>query len=255
MAIPAGGLTVANLDAGTDRPDLARAEILAAVQKINEMLAKLPLYADGEQNGTGTQRVGLLKVGPEAAVPWASATRAVDIGSGSSIFQTSAGSTGIAKNLYTDDDGTTWRYRAVGTAQLIWLSSGGGTSVYNAPSAGGAGTVATITGRLDVSTAGAVTFGANTALHTGTVFHGRVNADGTPIRLPPGWTSSKANTGWYNIVHGKNTFNYTAVASCYNTVKASAVWSNLDSNTLRIETFDHTGVSGDIIFDFVMMMD
>ena len=170
MAIPTGGLTVANLDAGTDRPDLARTEILAAVQKINEMLAKLPLYADGEQNGTGTQRVGLLKVGPEAAVPWDSATRAVDIGSGSSIFQTSAGSTGIAKNLYTDDDGVSWKYRAVGTAQLIWLGgTGGETSVYNAPSAGGAGTVATITRRLDVSPAGAVTFGANTALHSGNI--------------------------------------------------------------------------------------
>lgn len=167
MTIPVGGISLLNLDVGADRPDLARVELHRVVQVVNEMIAKGIIYADGEQSGTGTQRFGMLKVGSESSAPWHSATRAVDIGSLSAIFQTSGGVAGVARNMYTDDDGVTWRYRATGVAQLLYFGTGGEVSIYTAPSAGGAGTVASLSSRLQITNTGVVTFGGGTAWHSG----------------------------------------------------------------------------------------
>lgn len=281
MAIPAGGLTVANLDTGTDQPDLARTEILAAVQKINEMLAKLPLYADGEQNGTGTQRFDRLKIGSESAAPWSSTTRVVDIGSLCAIFQVSGVGLGIAKNLYTDDNAATWKYRSIGVGQLIWFGGGGEVGTYTAPSAGGAGTAASISSRLQVDNNGAVTFGANTAWHSGNdgagsgldadlvrgqiprhdgnTFHGRVSVNGAAIRLPPGWTSTQATAGVYTITHNLGTLNYTPTASPASTPSVGSAPTvaamNTNANSFQIWAWNEAGTLVNMYCNFILMLD
>jgi hypothetical protein len=208
--------------------------------------------------GSATQAftTSLLKVGPEAVAPWDSVIRAVDIGSGSSIFHTSSGSMAIAKNLYTDDDAVSWKYRAVGPAQLIWLSGPGGeTSVYNAPSAGGAGTVATITNRFNVSSTGVVTFGANSALHTGNVFHGRTGAGS---RLPVGWSVSNVGS-LYTITHNLGTLNYTAAPVQVQTgaegIGSILSVTNRGVNDFTIQAWRHDGVDATTAIGFMVVLD
>jgi len=246
-----------NLDEGADRPDLARVELHRVVQVVNEMIAKGIIYADGEQSGTGTQRFGLLKVGSESSAPWHSATRAVDVGSLSAIFQTSGGVAGVARNMYTDDDGVTWRYRATGVAQLILMGAAGEVATYTAPSAGGAGTVASVFERQKISATGVVTFNSNIARHDGNTVHGRIFGNGTKARLPTGWTSLRASLGLYTITHNLNTRTYTVIPGTEeNLAVARAQIFNKGLNDFQIGTTSGTvAASTDMISTFIMMRD
>lgn len=168
MPIPTGGLTVANLDQGTDRPDLARVELLAAVNKINEVLAKLPLYADGEQSGTGTQRFGLVKVGTEATPAWPSTWRVVDLGNRTAFFEDPSGNQGIANNAF--NDGTNWIARVTGVATRTQHGADGAVRTFTAPSvsAGAAYTGgAAFVERMSIANTGAVTVAGATAIGEG----------------------------------------------------------------------------------------
>ena len=206
--------------------------------------------------GSATQAfaASLLKVGPESTAPWSSAIRAVDIGSMSAIFQLSLGQLGLAKNLYTDNDGATWRYRRVGMAQLLWLGPDGEFGVYTAPSAGGAGTAASLSNRLQIANTGVVTFGANTALHTGNVFHGRVNADGTAARLPAGWASTRLSAGAYQITHPLNTIGYSVGGSAsFGIFHADSPYPS--TSTFHVRTDNLLDGALDRHFRFILILD
>lgn len=254
MAIPTGGLTVANLDAGTDRPDLARVELLAGIQKINEILAKLPLYADGEQSGTGTQRVGNLKIGSESMPAWPSEYRVADIGDRAAIIDTSDGRTIVVNNAF--HNGTNWIAKITGPATFITFETNGNVTTSTAPSVA-AGAVLTFTERFAISNTGAVTIGGSLARHNGNIFHGRVDSAGVAIRLPAGWTSLRNSAGSYTITHnlGTTAYSLTQSSSEVANVFVSSAIGNRTATTFVIAVFNVTPTAVDSGINFTLTLD
>ncbi|MFQ5510041.1 MAG: hypothetical protein ACE5FN_12020 [Leptospirillia bacterium] len=70
MAWPTGAVNTTNLDQGTDSPALARADLLAAIQKLNDMIAALnqPGGVLGLDGSSGALIPGVLSVTAQANV-------------------------------------------------------------------------------------------------------------------------------------------------------------------------------------------
>jgi hypothetical protein len=49
----------------------------------------------------------------------------------------------------------------------------------------------------------------------GLLYAGSVASDGTAIRLPQGWTSSRTSTGLYTITHNLGTTNYAPIVTAF----------------------------------------
>lgn len=115
--------------------------------------------------------------------------------------------------------------------------------------------MAGLSNRHNVSNTGVVTFGANRALHTGNVFHGRIYDDGSVERLPPGWSSSKLGTGYYRITHNLGTAGYSLTfgGTFTNVYAMSPVPRGI--NSFDVQTTSAAAVSADMAFNFSLMLD
>lgn len=200
---------------------------------------------------TPVLNASVFKVGPEAAMPWPSTLRVVDIGARTGLVEYADGTSTTAQNVYFD--GTNYRYRVTGTAILDQLEASGNRVYYTAPS-GTAGAVATFTERFSISNTGVARVNGNGVRHDGNIFHGRVNSDGTAARLPAGWTSSRVGLGDYQVTHTVATANFS-VAAATNSFGSMASAALYTTTTFRISTANHAGTAVDVPFNFTLMLD
>lgn len=157
---------------------------------------------------------------------------------------------GIAKNSFWD--GANWRSRIADIGNLIQIEVDGSVRFYSAPSVA-AGAIQALTTKQQTTSAGVLTVLGNTVRHNGNIFHGRVNSDGTPARLPPGWSSVKTGTGQYRITHSLGVA-YSVVA--YLSDNGGEISSSAISlNDFLVNTaYDGTG-NIDRAFNFILMLD
>jgi len=89
------------------------------------------------------------------------------------------------------------------------------------------------------------------------IYAGHVASDGSAVRLPSGWTSSKTNTGTYSIIHNLGTTSYVVVAvpspssNTVPTISAGPVSAN--SFTVYALDADVDAALKDLAFMFIVI--
>jgi len=233
-----------NLSIGGNAVTATAAELnYTDVTAVGVAQATKAVVLDSNKNISG---LGKIAVGGSAR-GWASVSGVVDIGNNTTLYELSANSACIlANNVYYD--GTNY----------IYISNGFGTTISISPT----------DGRLEISTfpsgvAGAIATG-DTLLQTPPsgagciypgIFHGRVAANGTAIRLPAGWTSTRTAAGSYSITHNLGNANYTAVASTTTTSFVIACGTFAANTFLTQSWVSSTLAISDCAFSFVLMLD
>lgn len=94
-----------------------------------------------------------------------------------------------------------------------------------------------------------------TSLVPAITFAGRINADGTVVHLPAGWTCTKTGTGGYEIDHTLGVANF-AVVVCEATSFGNTVGINSqDSSKFVVVGYSAVGVSFvDVAFEFILTL-
>lgn len=103
--------------------------------------------------------------------------------------------------------------------------------------------------------AGAVTPAKTSFLTDSGIYSGRIAADGSALKLPSGWSSSRTSIGTYQVTHNLGTTNYTIVAMGD---FSFAVHQSLGINTVNIRVLRETnGVLAfvDAIAHFILIKD
>lgn len=203
-----------------------------------------------------TAGLGNIAVGGTARA-WGVGHKTIDIGAVGSVieFQTNK-ATVVYNNLY--HDGTDFRFIENGYGSAIDQVLGV-TRIYRTTASGLAGAVATLAVSVAVDATGVMTIGGNVARHDGNTFHGRVNANGTAIRLPAGWSVVKTATGRYSISHGLSTTALTVVGSYYTQTGLYSPGGEVSVAALSANTFtidmSSGGALADLPFYFMVMLD
>lgn len=196
----------------------------------------------GDQSISGNLAIG------GALRAWSGAKH-LDIGNVTSV--TEAGNeSGIYNNLI--HDGTNFRHIINGYGTILDINpSSGDIQVSTAPS-GVAGAIASPAEKFKIATDGTTTINGNVVRHNGNIFHGRVDSNGTAIRLPNGWTSVRNGVGNYTVTHNIGSFNYTITMSRSYT---GLVGHNRGINSFSVYTSNSGGTAVDWDFDFIVMVD
>jgi len=89
------------------------------------------------------------------------------------------------------------------------------------------------------------------------IYSGRVASDGSAVKLPSGWSSSRTATGKYQITHNLGTTDYTITALANG---KHSLYSNKASNTIDIYSLGYdndTKVMGfyDAQVEFIIVKD
>lgn len=90
--------------------------------------------------------------------------------------------------------------------------------------------------------------------HQGTtIYTGSINADGTALSLPTGWTSVVGGTSAYTVTHNLNTTDYIVICCVANGLRFCGNTDKL-ANTFSITTWDKTGALATGPTNFVVII-
>ena len=82
------------------------------------------------------------------------------------------------------------------------------------------------------------------------VYFGKVAANGTALKLPAGWSSTRTALGKYTITHNLGSTDYIVVAL----VVTRGVWlASENANTFVIYCISNANVYADEIFNFILI--
>jgi hypothetical protein len=90
------------------------------------------------------------------------------------------------------------------------------------------------------------------------IYSGRVVNNGTPIKLPSGWSSTKTETGKYKVTHNFGSGNYTVIITPLG--EKFAAWNSKIANSFDVYMYSYDPISQDIVnsdgtFDFIVIRD
>lgn len=237
MTWPTDDLTKVHLDAGTDSPANARAELESLVDKVKLILAEATA----------------------GDVIWATTTAGSAPGSFDFKIgfndQVTRGNSGNSRALVKE----------TGTKLVINYAAdfSGGVEVQSAIKVTGTTEstgVATLTAGAKIGGASVTTL--SKVENASEIYTGSVSSTGTSIELPSGWSCSKSGTGYYNVDHSLGTSAYTMIISpvdSSSTVPFTAHLAARGTNGTEIRTwswgssspFDY--VASDCAFDFILI--
>ena len=250
MPIPAGNVTTANLDATTDSPATARADLLALTQQFNSLIASAngvsgmaALDASGFLAGYGR----LVAAQTWTAVNTFTAATPIILSSASPIFRGRNTSIALPNGLWqlylpwTDDK----IYFQKNTAAAGDFSSVNNVFILAAAQATFSVPVAVGSG---VAAGDAVNKGQLDAK----VYGGHVNAAGTAVYLPTGWSSVRNSAGSFTITHNLGTTNYAPVVGSSD-LGIKVNHTAIGVNSFNVQTYNLVPNPIDSPFTFVVV--
>lgn len=152
MPLPIDNLTTTHLDAATDDPSQARAELLAGIVKIKELIAAISVIPGADKilasDALGNIQLGnIIGIGtaPDTNHDLSFAQAGVEIGENALIYSRSDSIVCFIRNAkYVAGN---WVYRSNGSAQMMQMEIDGACRFYTAPS-GSAGATISFTPRF-----------------------------------------------------------------------------------------------------------
>lgn len=272
-AWPTDNITTTHVDAATDDPSQARAEIYTTMLRVKDVIG-----ARNSASGVAPLDAGALV--PLANIPATLTGKSADLLDG--INSTSFARVDAASNFTTAptiNSNTVWHagndgagsgldadlldgYQSGNTSGQIPISNGTVCANLNADLLDGAqgSQYARLDAASNFTTAPTIN-GKNVVASDnaggGTLFRGRINADGTAERLPSGWTSTKILTGKYRIQTNLGTDSYTVAVTIDNAfadARASYSRELTFYSFIVVTALDGTGLY-DYPFSFFVMLD
>lgn len=246
-AWPTDNITTTHVDAATDDPSQARAEIYTTMLRVKDVIG-----AKGSANGVAPLDASALV--PLANIPNTLTGKSADTLDG--INSTSFARVDAASNFTTAptiSSNTVWHagndgtgsgldadlldgYQSGNASGQIPISNGTVSTNLNADLLDGVNSTsfARVDAASNFTTAPTIS-GKNVMAADnaggGVMYRGRVTSSGTAQRLPAGWTSTNIGTGRYRIQTNLTTDNYTVVVS------AASSFGDLQITYLRELTF------------------
>lgn len=249
MPIPAGNVSTVNLDATSDSPATARADLLALTQQFNSLIAS----ANGVSGMAALDASGFLAGYARlvAAQTWTgvntfTASTPIILSSALPLYQGRNTALALPNGLwrfhFPSSDGNVYFQKNTAAAGDFSTNTnvfyfGSAQAVFNVPvavSSGVAAGDAVNKGQLDTK-----------------VFGGRINSTGAAISLPAGWSSVRNALGQYTVTHNFGATNYACVPVADGSSTMSTMFATgANSFTVNIIT---GGLFTDQFWQFVLV--
>ncbi len=193
MTWPVTPATKANLDAATDDPSQARAELVALIDSFNNLVSLLSKSGGNDKvlvtNASGN--LGL-SVNPSA---W-SIGKAIELGySGNALLSTSAAEVFMTQGMYYDN---TWKYGVTGSACALY-KQGAGEHVWRTAPSGTTGNTATPTDLMILKATGNLLVPGIYSTTTTSKPNVFVDTDGTLKRSTAAFRGALATAGGQTV--------------------------------------------------------
>lgn len=253
MPIPAGNVSTVNLDATTDSPATARADLLALTQQFNTLIAS----ANGVSGMAVLDASGFLAGYGRlsAANPWTGVntfTGAIPIilSSANPTIQGRITSVALPNGL--------WRFYFPSTDGDVYLTkntaaAGDFSTNTNVLRIGSAS--AAYTGTIAIAAGVAAGDAVNKGQLDAKVYGGRIANNGTASVAygPTGWTVSRSSAGITVVTHNLGTTSYSVVVTTDGGLVLISLISALTANSFTIATANLSATSVDAPYQFVVV--
>jgi len=237
MVWPTDDLTKTHLDAGTDSPANARAELEALIDKVKLILA--------------------------------------EVTAGQSIWHTGnhGNGSGLHADLLDDQHGSFYRDAGninAGKLDNARLNTGSGNGIDSDLLDGQHGShylalsnaTGTLTSNVDTDSLTVNGSAITNIVNITKIYAGQVNSDGTAINLPSGWTCARVSgisVGAYKITHNLGTTDYTMIVTGGDGAGSPRChYKSKTSNDIVVYTMDAGGIAistlEDFDFDFILLV-